>query len=166
MNKAILTIASLIVLVFLGSSFIDRGAAPAIGYRSPELIVDHHDGQTPVVVTAANDKPLLVTFWSASDASSRIDCKMYDNMLREDAELQEQVEYYAINLDRSDAVFSRTCELDRLSAASHIHLTPAEAEKVISDFALSEGFRTLLIGTDGIIKAVNPDKATIEEMIH
>lgn len=166
MNKAILTIASLIVLVFFGSSFIDRTEAPAIGYRAPAIIVDRHDGQAPVQITTPSDKPVLLTFWSASDAESRMACKEYDTLLCDDTELQEQVEFYAVNLDRSEAVFSRTCDLDRLSAASHIHLTPQEAEQVINDFALSQGLRTLLIGKDGIIKAINPDKATIAEMIH
>jgi len=163
MNKAILTIASFVVLMVMGSAFVPADSAPAVGFKAPQLILGQDDDHQ-VSSVLPDGKPVLLTFWSSTDASSRVACAEYDNLFA-DSDLNEQMAFVAINLDRSESVYRLTAQFDGLCHGSHRHLDRTQARRVVEDYALDDGCKSFLIGADGTVVAVNPDNDTIRKML-
>lgn len=164
MNKAILTIASSIVLTVLGAAFVPVGSAPAIGYQAPGITLEADAQDKGFALDAYKGKPLLLTFWATTDAASRVACGEYDRFAKTHGD-KEQLAFVALNLDPSEGVYEMTLRHDGLTEDSHRHLDNTQSARVIEDYQMADGLKAFLIDADGKIVAVNPDADTISEML-
>ena len=104
---------------------------------------------------------MLVSFWSSTDAESRIATIAYDRLARNHAEM----EFVAVNYDPSAAVFDKIVKIDALAAESQFRDAEGSASGIFKAYNLENGYCAMLISPEGKIVAVNPSAETIENFI-
>ena len=62
------------------------------------------------------------------------------------------------------SLFREIVRRDNLSAENHIHVDGSQANRIIHDYRLTEGFKSLLIDPKGRIVAMNPSIETLTKM--
>lgn len=148
-------ILGILLVALLASGLIFRSIQSndnlAQGEESPELIVENND--SVVDLSSFGGKYVLVDFWSASDAQSRIKSNEYNAL---DLESDPNVERVSINFDRSKRLFEEIVSRDNLNRETQYHVDRNEADRIIRDFDLKDGYKSYLIAPDGRIEAVNP----------
>jgi thiol-disulfide isomerase/thioredoxin len=161
MKKTFLIIAFLSVLLLTSSGLNDQRfgvtpgkLAPALALKNENLSVDLNDYRGSYV---------LLSFWSSSDANSRSLCNSYDAWVKNNDPLCEKVRLLAVNLDENSALFYNIVKADNLNENTQFNVKGKKAAKINSDYHLSAGYGTLLIGPDGRIIAANPSPALLTE---
>lgn len=129
------------------------------GRPTPELIVGNND--STIDLHSLGGKYVLVDFWSAADAASRLKSNEYNTLGLEE---NSNVERISINFDRSRRLFEEIVSRDRLNRNSQYYVNAEHAGKIIRDFKLQDGFKSYLIGPNGRILAVNPDMDYLKSM--
>lgn len=159
MKKAILFIASFFVLIVSLSAFTDRATAPVQGYNAPDIILSQNGSQTPL--SAFMGKYVLLNFWTASDAESRLKNNMYDNF----ASGKDNLKLVSVNLDNSDALYREIIKLDRLNPNSQYHAEGSQATKIQQLYQLNGMLNSFLIDLQGRILTVNPDSQFLSDIL-
>jgi len=156
MNKTLLTIATLALLTLFTSAYYSAPADSRIGYKAPSLVLGNSNGLSPLMQHQGEN--VLLTFWSSSDAESRLANQRYDRLSR-----QPNVAYnhVSVNLDRSESVFNSIVALDSLDRSAHFNTTVSAQEAIVKSWRLDEGFHTFLLDATGTIVAIDPDAATL-----
>lgn len=129
------------------------------GRPTPELIVGNND--STINLHSLEGKYVLVDFWSAADAASRLKSNEYNAL---GLEANSNVECISINFDRSRRLFEEIVNRDRLNRDSQYHVSAKDADRIIRDFDLEDGYKSYLIGPNGRIMAVNPDTNYLKSM--
>lgn len=129
------------------------------GRPTPELIVGNSD--STINLHSLGGKYVLVDFWSAADAASRLKSNEYNTLGLEE---NSNVERISINFDRSRRLFEEIVSRDCLNRDSQYHVNAEHAGKIIRDFHLQDGYKSYLIGPNGRILAVNPDMDYLKNM--
>lgn len=156
-------IALFVVLIFTVSSRTDRDVRASRGYEAPELsLMDMSDSS----VTDLNELKgsfVLVNFWAASDAESRIAAHGYDRALATATARpsDERLRLLQVNLDSSVRLFREIVRRDGLNAAQQFYVSAGESAAVKHKFNLDSGLQSYLIDPDGKIVAVNPTPETV-----
>ena len=129
-------------------------------YNAPSMTIENSD--TTLSLADMKGRYVIVTFWSSADADSRLRAYRYD----EAAKLlpQERFCLLSVNFDRSERLFREIVRRDNLSAENHIHVDGSQANRIIHDYRLTEGFKSLLIDPKGRIVAMNPSIETLTKM--
>lgn len=156
-----MSIALFIVLLFSVSANTERVYQAADGFKAPELTLTACDGST-VALSQLRGRYVLVSFWAAYDAESRIAASGYRDMALSMSE--ERFCLLSVNMDRSERLFREIVRRDNLSAENHIHVDGSQANRIIHDYRLTEGFKSLLIDPKGRIVAMNPSIETLTKM--
>ncbi len=148
------------VLVISVSAYSERVFEAAEGYNAPSMTIENSD--TTLSLADIKGRYVIVTFWSSADADSRLRAYRYD----EAAKLlpQERFCLLSVNFDRSERLFREIVRRDNLSAENHIHVDGSQANRIIHDYRLTEGFKSLLIDPKGRIVAMNPSIETLTKM--
>lgn len=148
------------VLVISVSAYSERVFEAAEGYNAPSMTIENSD--TTLSLADMKGRYVIVTFWSSADADSRLRAYRYD----EAAKLlpQERFCLLSVNFDRSERLFREILRRDNLSAENHIHVDGSQANRIIHDYRLTEGFKSLLIDPKGRIVAMNPSIETLTKM--
>lgn len=148
------------VLVISVSAYSERVFEAAEGYNAPSMTIENSD--TTLSLADMKGRYVIVTFWSSADADSRLRDYRYD----EAAKLlpQERFCLLSVNFDRSERLFREIVRRDNLSAENHIHVDGSQANRIIHDYRLTEGFKSLLIDPKGRIVAMNPSIETLTKM--
>ena len=156
MNKTLLTIATLALLTLFTSAYYSAPADSRIGYKAPALFLDNSNGLSPLM--QHRGEKVLLTFWSSSDAESRLANLHYDRMSR-----QPGVDYIhvSVNMDRSAGVFNSIVALDDLNRSAQFNTTVEAQDAIIKSWRLDEGYHTFLIDGNGMIVAVDPNAKTL-----
>ena len=160
MKKTMKVIVLFAVLVISVSAYSERVYEAAEGYNAPSMTIENSD--TTLSLAELKGRYVIVTFWSSADADSRLRAYRYD----EAAKLlpQERFCLLSVNFDRSERLFREIVRRDNLSAENHIHVDGSQANRIIHDYRLTEGFKSLLIDPKGRIVAMNPSIETLTKM--
>lgn len=160
MKKTMKIIVLFAVLVISVSAYSERVFETAEGYSAPSMTIENSD--TTMSLAELKGRYVIVTFWSSADADSRLRVRQYD----EASKLlpQERFCLLSVNFDRSERLFREIVRRDNLSAKNHIHVDGSQANRIINDYRLSEGFKTLLINPEGRIVAMNPSIETLTKL--
>ena len=167
MKKTILLIMS-IVGVLLFSSAFRGGIAPVAGSIAPKVEIYNQDSR--ISLNDYRGKYVMLSFWSAADARSRMKTiELYGivNQANETVNHGEEpnVEFMAVNFDRSERLFREIATRDNLDLSSQHFVRGTQAEAIKRDYGLEKGYRAFLIGPSGHILAVNPDKNTLKKYL-
>lgn len=159
MKKAIMLIATFALVVVILTAFAGKPTAPVKGYLAPELSMKNDS--TDFTIENYRGQYLLVTFWSSSDAGSRIRCNEYTNA----ATSNEELSHIGINFDSSENLFNEYVKRDNLQASSQYHVTGNQAMTIIDNYHLDRGLHSFMIDPQGIIVAVDPDTKTLNNLL-
>jgi hypothetical protein len=156
MNKTLLIIATLAMLTLFTSAYYSAPADSRIGYKAPALVLGNSNGLSPLM--QHRGEKILLTFWSSSDAESRLANLQYDRMSRLPGAAYSHV---SVNLDRSASVFNGIVELDDLNRSAQFSTSVEAQDAIIKSWRLNEGFHSFLLDEDGTIVAIDPDAALL-----
>lgn len=163
MKKTMMIIALFVVLMISMASRSDRDYQAAKGFSAPELELVGGSDSSKVELSDLKGRYVLINFWAASDAESRIAAHGFDRMM-EKAD-KERLCLLQVNMDRSMRLFREIVRRDRLNEAQQFSVTAEDASAVKNAFHLNEGLQSYLIDPDGEIIAVNPSIETVARAI-
>ncbi len=158
MKKTLMLCVSIVALLLFSSAFTGNGISPSVGHYAPRFSVGSED--TSVSLEDCRGKYVVLSFWTAADARSRLRCKKMTsvvdriNSLQTDAE--EKVCFVAVNFDRSYELFREIVRRDNLDDDTQFYVEGEVAGRLRRDYDLDSGYNTFLINPEGRIEAVNP----------
>lgn len=157
MKKKFMIAALLAVMIVASSGMGRRMPEIKSGCLSPELVIA--DSVHCVDISSYRGSYVLISFWSSTDAPSRVAVKAYDTAVRNRS--VAGLHHVSVNFDDSKELFEAIVKADRLDAAAQFNATGKTAESIIANFNLRNGYGSLLIDPDGKIAAINPDVSNL-----
>lgn len=158
-----MVIALFVVLVITVASRSDRDYEASQGFESPELRLINGSDSSEVELSSLRGRYVLVNFWAASDAESRIAAHGFDRMMEKTD--KERLCLLQVNMDRSVRLFREIVRRDRLDEAQQFSVAAESASTVKNAFHLNSGLQSYLLNPDGEIIAVNPSIETVARVI-
>ncbi len=167
MKKTMMIIALFVVLIFTVSSRPDRDIRASRGYEAPELSLFSLADSSVIELSDLKGSYVLVNFWAASDAESRIAAHGYDQLTAVESPVAgtERLRLLQVNLDRSVRLFREIVRRDQLSEAQQFYVSPANGVDVKHKFNLDSGMQSYLIDPSGKVIAVNPTPEAVESLM-
>lgn len=156
-------IALMAVMVFSTSGFNEQRFGTRAGDMAPMLTLSNQS--TTTTLSAERGKYVLLTFWSSNDAVSRQRAHEYDVWYRRAAHQSQELSLYGVNLDESRGLYNEIVRLDKLNATTQFFARDAKSDKIVRDFSLADGMKSLLIGRDGRIMKVNPTLNDLQTLL-
>ncbi len=153
MKKTFFIIALFAVMLFASSATNHRVFGTEVGSAAPMLSIT--DGNKAIDLNSLRGSYVLLTFWSSTDAPSRVACNNYTTAIR-NLQNAQRVRHISVNLDRSAGLFNQIVTRDNLDSDAQFNVQGKQAERIIADFDLDNGYGSYLIGPDGHIAAINP----------
>jgi len=154
MRKTLTFLALLAVLFVSISAHSSRVIAPEQGYTSPELQLGN--SASGLNLGSYRGQYVLLTFWSSTDAESRLRCNEYHSLLGQE---ENDIAFVSINLDSNDRLYEELVKYDGLYRGVNYHANAQERAELLEQFGMSSGkLKSFLIDRSGRIEAVNPDK--------
>ena len=98
MKKTFFIIALFAVMLFASSETNHRVFGTEVGSAAPMLSIT--DGNKAIDLNSLRGSYVLLTFWSSTDAPSRVACNNYTTAIR-NLQNAQRVRHIAVNLDRS-----------------------------------------------------------------
>ncbi len=158
MKKTILTLALFAGVLFASSGYNDKVFGTGQGDLAP--VVSFTEGETPVSVDQFRGKYLLLSFWSSTDARSRVDVNKYSSWIGS-MDADANVNHVAVNFDTNRTLFDEIVRRDNLTGTKQFNVQGEIARDIIESYGLSGGFGSLLIDPQGRVAAINPSKETL-----
>lgn len=162
MKKTFYSLGFFIVLLLSVNAYTARVYDSKVGLKAPELRCSESDTAC-VELSDLKGRYVLLSFWSSTDAESRLAEREYDRMAADYDEVL--LSRLSINFDRSQSLFREILRIDRLNETTRYHVNGSEATKIRSAYGLSEGFKTFLIDPEGRIVAMNPSEKILTKML-
>lgn len=159
MKKAILFIATFVLVVVILTAFANKPSAPGTGYKAPAIAMSNDT--TDTVLDNYQGEYLLLTFWSSSDAGSRIRCNEYTRA----ANHTKGLSHIGVNFDSSKSLFDEIVRRDNLTTGEQYHVEGNQAANIMESYHLDRGLHTFLINPKGIIVAVDPETTTLNNLL-
>lgn len=153
------------VLLVIGSAYTTRAVDSTNGSMAPMFRIERQD--SVVTLDQLKGQWVLLTFWSSSDADSRIACNRYSRIsqtLTLNDETNISFRHIAINTDRSQKLFQEIVKHDRLDAKSQFHVAESRANQLQRDYNLLSGMHSFLIAPNGKIVAKNPTEEHLTQL--
>lgn len=158
-------IAGLAVILFTTSAFTNSSAEAYLGEKAPALVLS--DDSSAICLEQLKGSRVVLAFWSAADAHSRIalhEAKAAVKRAHEKSGMSNTskapLRLISVNLDRSEPLMREIMKIDSLdtniTAVFHINPATPEAKMLMRNWAMAEGLRTFVIAPDGTIEAVDP----------
>lgn len=159
MRKTLLVIVLLAALVGFSSAFNGEDIDAKVGSFAPNILVENPD--TTFRLSQFRGKYVVVNFWSADNAESRI---RNIEMSKFVGKHSDKIVYASINFDRSYSLFSETIKIDNLDNSAQFFEKDGIFSEVYKQFHLQNGLNCYLINPEGRIEAVNPDVRQLAEI--
>lgn len=128
--------------------------APSIGKNAPEVAYDPVD--TAIKQFEKEGKYVLLSFWSASDASSRKAVNDYTAWLNANPAYDARIEFIAVNFDKEKPLYQEIVRIDSLREREQFNVPQEQGEVIKSRYDFNEVYGSVLIAPDGKIRDYNP----------
>ncbi len=140
---------SLVVAAFLSSSIPTGSHKLEIGHEAPSLTLSSSSSQS---LNFLKGKRVVVNFWSASDAASRLANLRMSQLAS--ASSSDATAYVSICIDKDPSLANEIMKVDHISDKV-ISLGSADiAPEVISDYQTAKGCRSFAIDSYGNLEAI------------
>lgn len=135
------------------TSRLSEGIYP--GNLMPELKISNDLGNKLDLKYLRGVK-VLVNFWAAYDAESRMENVLLWNTLKKE---NYPVVMVSVSFDKNKSVFEKTLSMDGVDANYQFVDQNGAASEIYQKYRLEQGFKNYLIDEDGVIMAmdVTPD---------
>lgn len=145
-----------LLALFLTFSFVPKDVLPGIGLspgsRAPEIRLED-DGLGSFRLSDEKGKYVLISFWAAYDAPSRISNLTLDRAVARIG--NPDLKYVSISYDTRPAVFLETVRTDELDRSGQFYDKKGKDSEIFKTFRLKKGFTNYLIDPHGVIIAKN-----------
>jgi len=159
MKKVLSAIVTFAILLVFSSAYSTKTTDSRVGYIAPIFSISNSD--TTLSLQQMKGKYVLLTFWTSTDAESRIFNRHYNRL----ASKYGKVQHLAVNYDRSAKVFNEVATIDSLLAGSQFHDSDGKASAIYESYRIGKkGYRTLLIDPNGEIISENPSESEIAKL--
>lgn len=132
-----------------------------IGRRAPALNL--RDSGRALNLDSLRGEYVILNFWTSTDAASRVAANEYDAWVEDHP--RARVAFRSVNFDRSEGLYREIVRRDGLDAATQFHADSAQAVVIRKNYALRDGYGTLLINPQGKIIAHNPTPAQLRKIL-
>lgn len=146
-------IAFIFVSLFISSGFSTSSSLQP-GDPAPAFTVT--TDSTTFTLSQANHGPVLITFWSVSDAMSRRQCQIYSSATRGTG-----INHVAINLDQNSTLYKEILRTSPLPGSDCYSPSAQQIAQIAHFYYLEGNFGSVLVSAQGKILAFNPDPAEI-----
>lgn len=166
MKKLKILIAGFALLLMTTSAFADKHQEVAIGNEIPELVV--RNDSTEVSLPSLRGKWVILSFWSASDAESRLSQNRVTSFTRAMDETSQagQVELISVNFDRSAQLMREIIEIDRLDSEMQFHIENRdEIATLRKTFRMDNALRTFVINPQGKLAIADPTEDDLRQLL-
>lgn len=159
-------IAFVAALLTLASAKVDGKSTAEIGSEAPDFEVSDSEGA--LRLSDLKGKWVILSFWSAQDADSRIDQNNVSNYLRNHESSHEaddqNVAVVSVNFDRSKGLMKEVAAYDHL-IGRQIHVgQPDLASDIRNAYGMTDQLRTFIINPQGEIVSVDPSPETLASL--
>lgn len=148
MKKTLLMTLSACLFMFLLAAYGSNPCDDRVGYLAPNFTLKNSTKE--MELQQMKGGYVLLTFWTSSDAESRIANLQYDRAVRSINEL----EHVSVNFDRSEGVYRGIVRNDGLDKSSQFY--GGNEMSLYSRYGLNRGMKSLLLDPSGMIVAENP----------
>lgn len=161
MKKTILIFALFLGLLITSSGFNSTSLNTSIGKPLPDI--NNEDIDNALAKSQSEGKYVVVNFWSASDGSSRRVVNDYSHWLSQNSEAP--VELLSINFDKSERLFNEIVRRDGIARETQHNVSGYQAQEIIRNFHLEDGYGSLLVDPNGEIIAHNPTTSQLAKLV-
>lgn len=158
MNK--LKLVATVLLALFSISFIEKGAKLSTGLsegsNAPSIQLDGFN------LTATRGQKVLLVFWAAYDAESRLKNVLYSANLQK---IPSEIKFVSIGFDESPLIFGETVRIDKLDGSTQYHDRNGKTSEIFRAYRLKEGFGSYLLDENGVIIAKNLDPKKLGELM-
>lgn len=158
MKKLKLMVA--VFLVFLSTSFVDKDTKPGKGLSEGSSAPSICFGN--VSLEAYKGRKVLINFWAAYDAQSRVENSLLAANVKK---IPGEIEFVSFAFDENPIIFEETVRIDQLDRNTQYQVRNGDTSDIFRAYRLKDGFANYLINEDGIIIAKNLDPTKLEELI-
>lgn len=148
MKKTLLMTLSACLFLVLLAAYGSNPSDDRVGYLAPNFALKN--GDKGIELQQMKGRYVLLTFWTSSDAESRIANLQYDRAVRN----INGLEHVSVNFDRSEGIYRGIVKNDGLDMASQFY--GGNEMRLYSRYGLSRGMKSLLLDSSGVIVAENP----------
>ncbi len=158
-----LIIVSFAITLLTMSAFVDTRRSARIGSEAPALVVERADSS--LTLEGLRGRKVVLSFWSAADAQSRLDQNLLAAAMRK-AGKNTETAVVSVNFDHSEKLMKEIAAIDNLDAGSQFHVGDATAVSAIREvFEMADGLRTFIIDERGVIEKVDPSEQELAEAL-
>ena len=165
MKKLKIIIAGFAFLLMSASAFADKHLKATLGDDAPGLVIKHDT--TVLSLESLKGKWVILSFWSAGDAESR----MYQNQVASMSQTyglhntSKPIEIISVNLDKSKLLMQEIIEIDNLHRDMQFHIeNPSEINSIRKTFRMNEGLRTFVINPQGKLTIADPTEEELRKL--
>lgn len=162
MKKTMMFIVFSAILLVSVSAHTDKVVDATNGYSVPALTLESENNN--ISLNELKGKYVLLTFWSSTDAISRVACNEY-TAFEKDANAEEQFCFLSVNFDKCERLFREIVRRDNLKAETQFYVQGDNMTKIKNTFHLEDGYKSFLIDPIGRIIATNPSTATLKKIL-
>lgn len=161
MKKAIPVFVVLFAFLLSVSAHTERVFKAADGYKAPALHVAN--ASDSISLEELRGSYVLVNFWSASDAESRVAAGEYEALAKSMAGKQFRV--LSVNTDENERLFREIVRRDGLDDRTQYRAIGTSASEMVSEYGLDGGCHSFLVNPEGRIVATDPTANTVTSLI-
>lgn len=161
MKKTILIFSLFIGLLITSSGFNRTSLNTSIGKQLPSIA--NEKISDALARSESEGKYVLLNFWSAADGNSRRSAKDYTNWMLNNSEAA--VDVLSVNFDKSEGLFREIVKRDGLVNDKQFNVSGYQAQQIIDNFHLNDGYGSLLVSPEGEIVAHNPTLSDLDHLI-
>lgn len=144
-------IFSVVIAAFLSSSIPTGSHRLEIGSEAPSLTLSP---TSPATLESLKGKKIILNFWSASDASSRL-ANLRISELAE-SEANAGTAYVSVCIDKDPTLAKEIARIDKISDKVISLGLDDVVDDVITDYQTARGCRTFSIDAYGNLEAIAP----------
>ena len=152
-----------VVLLISVSAHTDKVIDANNGYIAPSLTLDYE--KETLSLEELKGKYVLLSFWSSTDAISRVACNEYTSFSKR-VNAEEQFCLLSVNFDQNSGLFREIVRRDNLNTKSQFNVQGDEARKIKEQFHLEDGYNSLLIDPTGRIISTDPSTSTLKKILN
>ncbi len=156
MKKFLYAFSVVAAVFFFSSAYSPENAGTRVGSDAAGFAVTNDSNA--ISLQSLRGSYVLISFWSSTDANSRIANKMYNDFALND---NVQLNYVAVNFDPSENVFDEITNIDKLHKPAQFHVNNGEKSVFFEKYRLDEGYKSYLVNPDGVIIAENPTESDL-----
>lgn len=149
------------LMLFSTSGLNNHRSGLKIGEKAPELSLNN--SAETLKLSQMKGNYVLLTFWSSSDAASRIDCSKYSTWINANA--PENLRHLSVNFDEHPELWREIAKRDNLAENAQFNVSGSKAAKIISDFGLEHGYGSVLIAPDGKVIGFDPKISELPSLL-